>query len=1017
MKVTSLVCALLWCLYALTAGGGGYSVDGTFSYEVARSLATDPSREFLARNRDTLTRWGPVVPALGVPFAWLGARLGEQAPRRDTVPMDGRAVRLYDWPAIGAPLSGAPPELRLPLTTVMPAVARLHLVSFLSFSTALEDGTPVAEVLLYGEAGGDTPLARSMLRAGRETAEWAYDLPLAERPRHRPARLAGYWPGNPEGNLYAATVALEAIATPQAAVGAAREVVFRYVAPAGRLHVRSALVELVPGAGEGVQAGGERVGAAGRLEALEGPASWSDAAQAALFSRLGFSFLNGPLMALTAALFIPLAGLLGYRRRVAVLLALGYGVGTLAWPYAKYDFAEPGAGALALGATALVFAAAPRHGGAAPRKALVPLATAGGLAALAAGARYTAAWFIPLLAVQIALLWLCPARSDRRPGPAETPAAGPPPLSRQLREGLCPVAAFLALPLLAGAGVLLVTGRAPALWSGWRQGLASGWLDFSVWEGLYGLLLSPGKGLFYYAPPLLLSLAGLPFFLRRHGRAGFIFVAAPLLYLLVYGSKGVWHGGGWGPRYLVAALPLMAVWSLPVLETLALPKGRRGVTWLRRGAAGLLAAGILVQGLGVAKHPNRYTVMFRDHILPQLPDYGVALGGRRALAYWRHFGGPQADRQLARPAPHAAASEDTTEPAPAHRPGSAGRPDSAAVAAPAPAPGRPLEPSPQDPPRGLGYAFAEDGALALRLDVRREVELTLTVYACDWDHRGRRQRLEVIDAGGRREHTLGADFSGCQYLTWPVAAAPGQPLEIRAASLAGDVPVLSGLFFDPPLSLQSRPTTLPGTAASSRLQPPALGAEPGRDEVTRGDWQGRYGADGQVLFGWRRGGVDVGYLPDYVAAYAGGERVWLDTGEAELADTAMLYVPAFSPLPAHAWLLGNDLLRAVFPGHGALLQRALASPPWRYRAGLELHAPHPEYGLGLDLWQVLLRTHFRSHPRVMAGVWAVTGALLVGLALCATGLARELRGDAPGLSEAPPHRPATVSPRAVEGGA
>ncbi|MDQ3700803.1 MAG: hypothetical protein M3442_07780, partial [Chloroflexota bacterium] len=126
----------------------------------------------------------------------------------------------------------------------------------------------------------------------------------------------------------------------------------------------------------------------------------------------------------------------------------------------------------------------------------------------------------------------------------------------------------------------------------------------------------------------------------------------------------------------------------------------------------------------------------------------------------------------------------------------------------------------------------------------------------------------------------------------------------------------------------------------------------------------------------------------------------LDTGEAELADTALLYAPAFSPLLAHAWLLGNDVLAVLVPGDGALLQRALASPPWRYLAGLELHAPHPEYGLGLDLWQVLLRAHFRSHPGVMAAVWVATGGLVLGFVLCALGLARELRRDAPASREA-----------------
>ena len=99
-----------------------------------------------------------------------------------------------------------------------------------------------------------------------------------------------------------------------------------------------------------------------------------------------------------------------------------------------------------------------------------------------------------------------------------------------------------------------------------------------------------------------------------------------------------------------------------------------------------------------------------------------------------------------------------------------------------------------------------------------------------------------------------------------------------------------------------------------------------------------------------------------------GERVWLDTGEAELADTAILYAPAFSPSwpTPGSW---GDAVAILFPAQQGLQQRALASPPWRYLAGLELHAPHPEYGLGLDFWPGLLRDGFRSHP----GSWAPSG--------------------------------------------
>ena len=91
--------------------------------------------------------------------------------------------------------------------------------------------------------------------------------------------------------------------------------------------------------------------------------------------------------------------------------------------------------------------------------------------------------------------------------------------------------------------------------------------------------------------------------------------------------------------------------ALPVCGGRAASGAGPAALALRAVAAVLVVAGVGVQVLGVAKHPNRYTVMFRDHVLPGLPDYGVAYGGAPARAYWRHFGGPEAGRQLDRPPP------------------------------------------------------------------------------------------------------------------------------------------------------------------------------------------------------------------------------------------------------------------------------------------------------------------------------------------------------------------------------
>jgi hypothetical protein len=825
---------------------------------------------------------------------------------------------LYDWPPIGAPNASGEPvprQLTVPLPGPVSAT-RLRVVSFLSFATALPDDVPVARLTLERADMPGQIVGTATLYAGRDTAEWAYDMPGVERPRHRRAPLAGHWPGNPAANLYVSDVAL----APAAGAGqdgpggvAADTLVVEYLAPAGRLHLRTVAL----------------FGPQGVVVA-EGPPSWSAAQQASLFSRFGFSFTNAPLMALACALLVPLAVVLGYSAQAGVLLALGTGVGTLAWPYAKYDFSETAAAAFATGATVLVLLGG--RPSASARRALL-LALAGGLSvALAAGAKYSAAWFIPLLAVELVLL-------QHRSGRGLARHAGVEDASLFLHGGgagsgsatVARLVTFLAPAALAMLLLPLITRAAPTIWTGWRAGLARGWLDFPLWDGLYGLLLSPGKSLFLYAPPLLLALAGAVPFARRHRGAAFLFLAVPAVYLAVYGSKGVWSGGGWGPRYLVPAVPFAACLALPLIERALRPGGH----WLKAGALALLIIGVGVQLLGVLKHPNLYPIMFRDHLLPALPDDGAALGGLPSLVYWRHFGGPEAGRQLVRP------PDDTTG---------------------------------DNPPRGLGYLYAETGPLRLAIIPAEARATALTLYVCDWDHQGRRQRLRLTDAGGEREYVQDYDFSSCEYLAWTVAMQAGEPVELEVQRLGGDVPVISALFFDPPAGPRA-----PG---------------PRRDVETGGRWSGRYGADGYVLLAWRRGGQDLARLPPYVAGMSGGDRVWLDTHEQDLADTALLYAPAFSPLLAHAWLLGADAIAGLLPGNTALLQRALASPPWHYLGPpplRTLNTPHPEYGLGLDLWPILLRTHFRSHITFMAIAWGVWWALAAGALAGVFWLRRELR--------------------------
>ncbi|MCB9591401.1 MAG: glycosyltransferase family 39 protein [Sandaracinaceae bacterium] len=158
-------------------------------------------------------------------------------------------------------------------------------------------------------------------------------------------------------------------------------------------------------------------------------------------------------------------------------------------------------------------------------------------------------------------------------------------------------------------------GFAPmlALWLGYNYvrygqllelGYASGrdlTLGFAtpLYSGLHGLLLSPGKSIFVYAPLLLLLPFGLVRMWRRH-RALLVYAAIPVVFLFV--TMGMWWSGlgdwGWGPRLVVPTYPLLFLGLLYVLE-------RKGWRW-KTAIVSLAALGIVVNFLGIIIDHSHY---------------------------------------------------------------------------------------------------------------------------------------------------------------------------------------------------------------------------------------------------------------------------------------------------------------------------------------------------------------------------------------------------------------------------
>lgn len=113
------------------------------------------------------------------------------------------------------------------------------------------------------------------------------------------------------------------------------------------------------------------------------------------------------------------------------------------------------------------------------------------------------------------------------------------------------------------------------LWQSWYNHLRTGFfylspvqtdakylgnnaLDGNVFTGLAGLLLSPGKSIFIYAPLLILSVVLFRKFFKEHQKEALYILVLTIAWFLLHARLRSWYGGGgWGPRYLVTVLPIL----------------------------------------------------------------------------------------------------------------------------------------------------------------------------------------------------------------------------------------------------------------------------------------------------------------------------------------------------------------------------------------------------------------------------------------------------------------------------
>ncbi len=329
----------------------------------------------------------------------------------------------------------------------------------------------------------------------------------------------------------------------------------------------------------------------GRALASLAPSSLAPPSFGSELPVMAASTLPAIAVALSAALLVLAALELGASLAGGLALALVYAVATPALVYATQWFSEPLTGCALLAAFYLLL-----------RDRRVPTRwgplVAGVATACAVATRSEALVLTPALVAYAVL------SGERRPSGRR----------RRLLGLLIPLAltlAALGLYNLARFGSPLETGYSYGDVFAYRDTHPAHSLASFV-QGVYGLVLSPGKGLLEYAPVMVLTpFAAVILWARRRAETALLLA---LIGLQLAGHANLlisWLGGwSWGPRFLVPVLPFMMLLLVPLFEApgrLRVRPPRLSLTRARGLFVVLALAGVLVQLPAVAIHePHIY---------------------------------------------------------------------------------------------------------------------------------------------------------------------------------------------------------------------------------------------------------------------------------------------------------------------------------------------------------------------------------------------------------------------------
>lgn len=302
------------------------------------------------------------------------------------------------------------------------------------------------------------------------------------------------------------------------------------------------------------------------------------------FHRFAISRFHQVLTPLVCILLFQFGLMLGYSRKTSFLVSLIYGTATIAFPFAKTFYSEPATTLMILGSFMSLYKFKQTH-------QYNYLASSGALLGYAILTRLDSIILVPLFLIYLGM---------NMKAQGLTPSQWKKILQQLLYWGI-PLAIFV---FMAGLYNYVRFG------SFTHTGYESEGLTFSYpfLDGLYGLLMSSGKSIFIFSPPILLFFPAIKRFWKEHQEEAVFCAGLALSYILFYSKWESWAGGWtWGPRHvfqihLFLLIPVMALFEKHL-------RTKNKAFWLAIGA--LFATGVFVQIPGILVSFMDYNYRFQ----------------------------------------------------------------------------------------------------------------------------------------------------------------------------------------------------------------------------------------------------------------------------------------------------------------------------------------------------------------------------------------------------------------------